>query len=284
MELAHRQVHRDHPEIQPRVQPGPRLAACLAQHPGADRHDQAGLLRERDEAVWTHQPFARRLPAQQGLGAHRTAFQAHQRLVVDLQLAALQRPAQPHLDLHALADCGRERAGIEAEAVATARLGLVQRRIGVLDEPRCGVAVVRVQADADARADDHLLPVGNAEGLLHPLRELAGDAGGRVGRLEVLDHDQKLVPAQARERVLVAQAAAQAGRDRLDQLVARGVPQAVVDVLEAVEIDEQHADPAAVAARLLDRMLQPRLHQQPVRQVGQRVVVRQMLELLLRAL
>ena len=54
------------------------------------------------------------------------------------------------------------------------------------------------------------------------------------------------------------------------------VPQAVVDVLEAIEIEEQHGETMAVAAGQCDRLGQPVVQQHAVRQIGQEVVLRQM--------
>jgi len=53
------------------------------------------------------------------------------------------------------------------------------------------------------------------------------------------------------------------------------VPERVVDHLEAVEVDEQHADVPVVAARVDQCLLQAQFQRQAVRQFGQRVVVRQ---------
>ena len=55
----------------------------------------------------------------------------------------------------------------------------------------------------------------------------------------------------------------------------------VVDVLEAVEVDEQHADAAAVAPRLRDRLRQALLQQQAVGQAGERVARGHVLQALL---
>ena len=55
----------------------------------------------------------------------------------------------------------------------------------------------------------------------------------------------------------------------------------VVDVLEAVEIEEQHRQHGAAAARLVDRLRQVVREIQPVGQPGQLVVMRHVVELLL---
>ena len=51
-------------------------------------------------------------------------------------------------------------------------------------------------------------------------------------------------------------------------------PKRVVDLLEAVEVDEQHRDPGRRAVRAEQRGLQPVAQQPPVRQVGEAVVQR----------
>ena len=71
---------------------------------------------------------------------------------------------------------------------------------------------------------------------------------GDVDRL-ALHHDDELVAAEAGEHVVVAQRRAQATGDRLQQLVADLVAEAVVDRLEVVEVDEQHGDLAELGGR-----------------------------------
>ena len=63
------------------------LAARLAEHPPADRDDQAGLLGERDELRRRDEPARRVVPAQQRLDAVvGPPLEADDRLVVDLEL------------------------------------------------------------------------------------------------------------------------------------------------------------------------------------------------------
>ena len=65
---------------------------------------------------------------------------------------------------------------------------------------------------------------------------------------DVLAQDRELVAAEAGDGLVPAQRVAQALGDRDDQLVAGRVAEAVVDDLEAVEVEEQHRDVAAAAA------------------------------------
>ncbi len=70
-------------------------------------------------------------------------------------------------------------------------------------------------------------------------------------------------------------------RDDREEIVSRGVPQAVVDRLEVVEVDEEHRDEPGRAARQLERVLHPVDEEQAVREPGERVVERLVGELLL---
>ena len=78
------------------------LPAPLQQHEAADGHDQPGLLGHREELLRQQQAAPRVVPAQQGLEArHLAAREVDERLVVDPELAALDRPAQVGLELQA---------------------------------------------------------------------------------------------------------------------------------------------------------------------------------------
>ncbi|MNV16520.1 hypothetical protein D3C71_1072860 [compost metagenome] len=70
----------------------------------------------------------------------------------------------------------------------------------------------------------------------------------------------------------------QAGRGGLQQRITGGMAEAVVDVLEAVQVDEQHGQRGAAIARLLDGLRRLFTQQYPVGQAGQQIVVRQQLD------
>ena len=78
------------------------LAAGLRQRPFAERQDQAAVFRHRDEHRRRHHALDRMAPARQRLEAgDDVALQVDDRLVVQLELVALDRLAQIHLDLRA---------------------------------------------------------------------------------------------------------------------------------------------------------------------------------------
>jgi hypothetical protein len=84
-------------------------------------------------------------------------------------------------------------------------------------------------------------------------------------------------PAQARHRVGRAQRALQATAEHDEQLVARGVTQRVVDLLEAVEVDNHDGGPPVGAAAGVDDVTDPRVEQGAIGQPRQRVVLGLML-------
>ena len=85
------------------------------------------------------------------------------------------------------------------------------------------------------------------------------------------EHDGELVAADARYRVAVAHRLLQPQRHLLQQLVAAGVAQGVVDRLEAVEVDEQRRERHIAALGLHDDLRKVVGEQRAVGQPGQRV-------------
>src|SRR5690606_2401064 len=118
---------------------------------------------------------------QQGFRARESlTAQADLGLVVEGQLFALQRSAQFLLQRQALAYLEAQRAGVAFAAVAALGLGLVHRRVGILDQGGDIRAVLGVEADADAGADEKLVVVqreGRVQGVEQLLRDLLGILG-----------------------------------------------------------------------------------------------------------
>ena len=130
------------------------------------------------------------------------------------------------------------------------------------------------EGDTDAGGDDDVEPADRDR-----VGQRAADPIGEVDRRalagQVLGDDDELVAAEPGDGVSVADRAAQPVGDLGEHLVAGGVPEAVVDGLELVEVDEQQPDRAG-GAGLAGQRLPDALHQPgPVRQPGQRVVAGQ---------
>ena len=72
-----------------------------------------------------------------------------------------------------------------------------------------------------------------------------GDASGR-GRVVQAGHDDgEFVAAEPRQHLTVVEDAAGAAGDRLQERVAGGMPEEIVDLLEAVEVEAEQRQPAA---------------------------------------
>ena len=104
-------------------------------HPAADRLDQAALLGDRDELARVEQAALGMVPAHQRLEADDlAAAQRDDRLVVELELVAVERVAQLALDLEA-AHGPRPHLRVEdLAAAAAALLRPVHRGVGVADQ------------------------------------------------------------------------------------------------------------------------------------------------------
>ena len=90
--------------------------------------------------------------------------------------------------------------------------------------------------------------------------------------------DDELVAAEPRHDVGLAHDLAQPLGDRAQQLVAAGVAQRVVDLLELVEVDEVYGERTA-APQGGERRVHLVAEEGAVGQVGQHVVARQMVDL-----
>ena len=89
---------------------------------------------------------------------------------------------------------------------------------------------------------------------------------------DLLEQDRELVSAEARDRVRGTQAGAQPLAHGDQHLVARIVAEAVVDLLEPVEVEQQHGDDLIAPSQARERVLEPVREQRAVRQVCQRIV------------
>ncbi|MCW0447782.1 hypothetical protein NB706_000616 [Xanthomonas sacchari] len=279
-QLHRRDVHRDPVEAQPRRIPGRGLAAGLADHPVAQAHDLAAFLGDRNELGRVAMAVAGAVPAQQRFHRRRAlARRVHQRLVHQRELLAVQRAMQRMLDLQAPLRAQQHVLAVVMAGVASGLLGRVHRRVGGAQQAVEVLAPLLHQRDADAGADlDHVLAAVQRLGQRRD--QLARHVPG-VARLgEVAQHHHELVAAETAEQVAGAQLLVHAGGRQLQQRVAGGVAEGIVDALEAVQVDEQHRQRGAALHRLVHRLLGLLAQQLPVRQAGQQVVVGQQLDAL----
>ena len=145
-----------------------------------------------------------------------------------------------------------------------------------------GIAVVRRERDADAGAGIDLLPVDLdrvRDDLDQPARQRAGRLRARIA----LQH-RELVAAEPRDRVVLADRAADALRDGAQQLVADRMAERIVHALEVVEVETEHGERLAQGRHAGQAFGHALVEQHAVRQIRQRVVPRHVRDALLGAM
>ena len=105
-----------------------------------------------------------------------------------------------------------------------------------------------------------------------PVQRVTQARGHHLGLLAFLHARQEhreLVAGEAGQRVRLARRLDEPRGDLAQQLVAVAVAEGVVDLLEPVEVDQHHGDVLVAACGAGERVLDPVVEQEPVRQAGQ---------------
>ncbi len=218
-------------------------------------------------------PRVVRLPAQQRLHADDLpAVDVDLGLVVELEVLVLERGAQLALERQQLAELERHVVLEDLVMAAAGVLGGVHRDVRVANEVVAVGRPARMHNDADARPDGQL-----ASRDRHRLSQLLVQPVGHLDGLLLargVEQHGELVAAEPRQRVAGAHGRGEALGHGPQQLVAGVVAQAVVHLLEAVEVHEQHRQrrPGALGAR--HGLVEPVAEQGAVRQGGEAVVER----------
>ena len=168
----------------------------------------------------------------------------------------------------------------QGEATGAGAFRLVHRGIGVGHQRVGALAGLVRDRDADARRDPRRFPPSSVSAPRSSSRIRRATAAASAS-VDGVEQDDELVATDAGHHV--------AGTDRGpdppaapdQELVAGGVPEGVVDVLEAVEIEEQHGHRPVPPAQIGDRPSEVLQEDPPHGQVGQRVVHGQLGELML---
>jgi len=158
--------------------------------------------------------------------------------------------------------------------------------LGVQDQRVHVLRVVGVDADPDARGEEHLATV-DVEVLTERVPDPRRGPLCRHRRtlevavlvaVEVAQQDEEVVPTAAREGVDVAQRDADPLRDLLEEVVAPGGAERFVRELEAVDVDHEDGDRTVLPFCMADRHLAFAQEHREVRQRGQAVAVFELLE------
>ncbi len=250
--------------------------------PPAERHDEAGLLGDGDEVIRQHQPAFRVLPAHQRFEPHDASGpERHDRLVVHQEIAAVDAAPQVGLELEqghrALVHVAVE----DLVAGLALGLGAVHRDVGVAQD-LLGVGVAgRAVGDTDRGGHQDIVPV-DREVHAQDFLDAVGHVDGAAGVVHPVDQDRELVAAQPRHGVAGAEKVLEPAGDAHQQLVADRVAEAVVDVLEAVEVEKEDREvglgPPLQVGQSAGQTVQ---EEDPVGEPGQTVVEGVVLQLVL---
>jgi hypothetical protein len=243
-QVAPRHVDRDRGRREPTLgRPRGDLPRDRVDHPAVEIDDQRAPLREPDEAVRWHQSrLAGTSPAHERLErVQLLAAGVDDRLVVDDQLVLVDRLADRHRQIRGLGDLVAEVLVTDLDPAATDVLRPIHGEVGVAQQFVGRERGTVGHRDADARPDRH---AGRAriDRLLErgpqPLRERHGlvHVRDRLG-----DHDE-LVATQAADVIAFADVVDEPLRHGGEHGVAGLVAVVVVDVLEPIEVDEQHGE------------------------------------------
>ena len=138
--------------------------------------------------------------------------------------------------------------------------------------------VVGKQADPDARGHLRLSAPRQRVGPQCVIQQLAVDAFDGSGVSDFLEDHEELVAAEPRHQIGRPQLGAKPPRHFHEELVAGVMAIRVIDLLEAVQIDERAGEPRAVAPRPLDGLLQRRGEAGAVGKPGERIAVGERLD------
>ena len=204
---------------------------------------------------------------------------------MDLQLIELDRATKIGPELEPLEHALVHRRLEDAVAALVVALGHVHRDVGVPQELLRirGVHILLGEADADADAWEHLLPVA-LDLALERLQDPRGGVGGIRRIPDPVEQHGELVPAESCDRVGRANGGGQAPPDLLENEVAGSMAEAVVDGLEVVEVDEHDGDGGRASLGAPERVLDAVGEERAVREVRHRIVERLVGELLLERL
>ena len=252
-ELLGRHVDAEHEVVGDGAVTTPRddLTAGLLEDRPADLEDEVRVLGDLDEDQGRDRAMGRVLPARQRLdGAGKSGGEGVDRLVGDALVSSVSM-ADPEVGLE-VEPCRAPRCASRARTgPSPPRRRALARYIAAsasrsrsfgeaVSSPATAMPMLPRPADLAALDLD-----GRAQEAEQAVRGRDGHVGG-----DILEQDREFVAAETGDAVAGPDGAAQALADDLEQRVAGGVPEAVVDGLELVEVEEE-----APRDRAPDRLL-----------------------------
>ena len=206
-----------------------------------------------------------------------TIRQIRHGLVEQAKLLLLNGLEQSLLQQHPLPGLCRHVGGVEQIAVAATALGFMHGVVRRADKAVRGLAMLRIEGDADAGGEPHPL-LADVGGIVQPVLQPFDQPHQFLRLPDAWEQHQKLVRPQPDGDVSGAQAVANAVCRQLEQQIAGTVPQVVVDELEAVEIDEQQRQDVVVHPGRLYLQGEALLQQMAIAEIGEGIVIGEVLQ------
>jgi hypothetical protein len=200
-------------------------------------------------------------------------------LEVELELATGEAAADLLQELVVAAGTAVTGRIEQVVAVLARQLGQVHGLVGMAQQGFGVLLVVGVERDTDAGAEHQFLAV-DGDRPRHPLQQALQAADAFLRRLQADQQHHELVAAEAGHGIVLAHRFADAARDFDQHAVANGMAEAVVDRLEAVEVEVAHRQQALLALGAGQRLRQPVGQHDAVGHAGKGVVMGEALELL----
>jgi hypothetical protein len=254
------------------------FAAGGLEHPAADLDDGAGLFGHGDEVGRRDPASLGVAPANQSLGpSDPPGGRLHDRLVVQDEFLAVQGAPQVAGQRKAVQDAGVEVVVVDLVAAALL-LGRVHGRVGVAEQAVELLTLVP-QGDPGAGLGQDLTAVHH-DWVADPCKDPAGHGLG-LGLVGGREDDRELVATDPGRGVGRSKAGPQPVGHLDQNVVAGGVAQVVVDLLEAVQVEHGDGEVLASASRIGHGLGETVVGQGPVGEPGERIVEGLMGELVL---
>lgn len=191
---------------------------------------------------WGEQTTTWMSEAQQGFHADHAASDHDNGLVVENQMVFLQGLRHHFPYQKVMVQNLVEVRAVQAVLVAPRALGGIEGEVGVAHE-RLGIGIVKgKEGDAEAAGNAHHLSIAYIDGRAQCLQNALTEGFHVIHAFYVDEEDGELVPTQAGERIHRPQDGLHLSGQLLQNLVSGAVPVAVVDLLEAVEIEQRHPE------------------------------------------
>ena len=268
--LGWRQIDRD---AEVTWDPG-RFEQRLVNDPISERDNQSGLLGHGKELAGRDDATPGVAPAQQRLvSGYFAGREIGDRLVIEIEFAAVQGFAEIHLDLAPFAR-GLVHARIEdRQAVAPFFLGDMKRHIRTAQQfISIAIAIEGARypdagGDAEPVAVDHERRPHDRQEAMRAFQQQAVTAACR-------EQDGELVPAEPRDCVLRADFLLETHCDFAKERVTDRVPPSVVDRLEFIEIDIEQRRIADGGIASCRQRAKPVVEEVAIGEAGQAVIMR----------